>query len=208
MKTLSQSRVKQTIRAIFILLVGIGGQEAYASEIASVFIETIIPVSSSIIVLLPNTNLPVCPLGETCSTDGVWTQWQLPTLQAGQPVSLSTASTGFDFYLGNTLNGQFGVSLTPAIRIPAYPTAVDELTANIASRSSIFSTTNYGFTSFQASSGTDYYLFLTGQVDPNLTYQLQVNQIPLPAAFWLFGTGLTAFLAFKKKRVQSKWNGA
>jgi len=195
MKSLFASSIKQSIGAVFLLLASLGSQESNASvmftEYASVFTQYYYPVSMSI--LLPNNF--ACFQGDPC--DAVWVGWQLPSLQAGQQASLSTSSSTA-FYLGNSLNGKFGVSLTPAVTVGG------ELFANIANRISILSTTNAGLSTFEASSGNDYYLLLSGTMLGDQTYQLQFSRvlpaaIPVPAAVWLFGSGLGLLTLARRK---------
>jgi hypothetical protein len=158
--------------------------------------------------LLPIT-LSVCLEDGTCSNyEGSWTEWQLPNLQIGQQVSLSgfstdishsvVSSSNFAFSLGNSLTGKFSVSLTPFFQ--GSGPEHDELTANIVDRTSYLATTHAGKATFEANSGGDYYLMLGGLIRNNQPYQLQVSQVPLPAAFWLFGTGLTAVLSIRKRK--------
>lgn len=181
-----------------ILLVSFASQ----NSLASVMISTGPPLPPpSMGILWQHGGFGACLIGEPCITpDAPWVELQLPTLQVGQETSISTTSSRFGFYLGNSLTGQIDVSLTPVFQIQDNENFVDELTANIANRTAIFSKTHNGLTSFEAVSGTDYYLLLSGQVRAGTTYQLQLSQVPLPAAFYLFGSGLLLLLNFGRNR--------
>lgn len=202
MKSLTASRIKHSMAVVFLLLASF---ESPADTYASVVTYGPSPLQPSSLFINPfPLYYSVCLIGEPCvAPDGSWTEQQLPTLEVGQQTSISTSSPSFAFYLGNSLNGKFGVSLTPTFQIPVYDYSVDELTANIVNRTSILSTTNAGVSSFEASSGIDYYILLKGSVHGGQTYQLQVSQVPLPGAFWLFGSVLYVFSALmKRKQVQ------
>lgn len=134
---------------------------------------------------LPNPIQNLCLIGEVCSNDADWTRWDLPTLLVGEQVTIRPA-----FYLGNSLNGSYKVSLNPVYQFQSYANLFDELTANVASRSSIFATTNGGMVTFDANGGNDYYLFLGGFARGGQSFQLQLTQIPLPPTFGLFGLGI------------------
>lgn len=177
---------------------------ASQTSLASVMISTGPPLPPpSIGILLPQGGFSFCSIDGSCQTfDASWVEWQLPPLQVGQESSISTTSSSFGFYLGNSLNGQIDVSLTPVFQTPDNTNFVDELTANIANRTAIFSKTHNGLTTFEAVSGTDYYLLLSGQVRGGTTYQLQLSQVPLPTAFYLFGSGLLLLLNFGRN-----WRG-
>lgn len=190
------NRIK-TFRAMIILLISLTAQNSFAFESVTITENIIPPIG--VIIDLPLVVSSACLIGQPCPTDAVWTGWQLPTLQVGQELSISTSSTTA-FFLGNSLNGQLNVSLTPIFKIQSNTNTVDELTANIANRTSIFSTTNDGLSTFDTSSGTDYYLLLAGTLRYGITYELQVSQVPLPAAFCLFGSGLTLLLASRKRK--------
>lgn len=197
MKSLSTLHIKQFTRAAFLLLASFASLESNASVVltsGTVYADLRVGLFSII-------NGVACLVGDPCFIpDGSWTQEQLPALEVGQQTSISTSSPNFSFYLGNSLNGKFGVSLTPLPQISAYNYSANELTANIFNRTSIISTTNVGISTFEASSGTDYYLLLSGLVRGGQTYQLQVSQVPLPAAFFLFGSVLSMFFAIKRRR--------
>jgi len=194
MKSLSTLNIKQFTQAAFLLLASFASLESNAS----VTITAYNPEPSLFVGPFFHINYVACLVGEPCPTpEGSWTEGQLPPLEVGQQTSISTSSPSFAFYLGNSLNGKFDVSLTP---IPPYNYSANELTANIVNRTSILSTTNAGISTFEASSGTDYYLLLSGLVRGGQTYQLQVSQVPLPAAFLLFGSVLSMFFAFKRRR--------
>jgi hypothetical protein len=196
MKSLSALHIKQVTRAAFLLLASFASLDSNASVTLT---NTYTPPNLLISLLFP-INGVACLVGEPCVTpDGSWTEGQLPTLEVGQQASISASSPSFSFYLGNSLNGKFGVSLTPIPQISAYNYSANELTANIFNRTSILSTTNAGISTFEASSGTDYYLLLSGLVRGGQSYQLQVSQVPLPAAFWLLGSVLSIFFAFKRR---------
>jgi len=194
MKSLSTLHIKQFTRAAFLLLASFVSLESNASVTLTAYN----PEPNLFVGSFFQNNYVACLIGEPCPTpEGSWTEGQLPTLEVGQQISISTSSPSFAFYLGNSLNGKFDVSLTP---IPPYNYSANELTANIFNRTSILSTTNAGISTFEASSGTDYYLLLSGLVRGGQTYQLQVSQVPLPAAFLLFGSVLSMFFAFKRRR--------
>lgn len=191
---ISISFKKQCINVVFILFVSFVSQNSFAS----VFSQS--DTRSAPIFVLIEPTLSYCLPNGTCGNyDAGWTQRNSPIIQVDQKISISTASTNFAFYLGSTLNGKFEVSLTPTFQASS-PYSGDELTANIANRTSILSTSNAGVASFEASKGIDYYLLLGGLVRSEQTYQLQVSQVPLPAAFWLFGSWLSMFLVFKKRK--------
>jgi len=197
MKSLSALHIKQFTRAAFLLLASFASLESNASFTLTAYN----PEPSLFVSPFFHINYVACLVGEPCPTpEGSWTEGQLPPLEVGQQTSISTSSPSFAFYLGNSLNGKFGVSLTPITQISAYNYSANELTANIFNRTSILSTTNAGISTFEASSGTDYYLLLSGLVRGGQTYQLQVSQVPLPAAFLLFGSVLSMFFAFKRRR--------
>ncbi|MGR8930280.1 MAG: hypothetical protein ACU836_06535 [Gammaproteobacteria bacterium] len=142
-----------------------------------------------------------CLIGEPCVVpDGPWVDLQLPTLQIGEQTPISTASPSFGFYLGNSLKGQIDVSLTPVFQIPENQNFVDELTAKIADRTAFLTTTHDGQTNFNASNGEDYYLLLSGYVRGGTTYQLQLSEVPLPGAAYLFGAGLILLLKSGRNR--------
>ncbi len=196
MKAFSISQLKHAIVAIFLLLANFGSQECYASVMISTGPALPPP---GIYIMLSATPGWACIIDEPCvPPDAAWTEFQLPNLQVGQQVSISSSSSNFAFSLGNSLNGKVGVSLTPFFR--GVGATSDELTANIADRHSILSTTNASVNTFEANSGTDYYLLLSGLVRGNQTYQLQLSQVPVPAAFWLFGSGLAALLTLNKRK--------
>ena len=202
MKSLSASHIKQSIGAAFLLLASIGSQESYASVAFTAYNPPFLP---GLDILLPQSGFVACLLGEPCVIpDAPWVGWQLSNLQVGQEASLTTSGPTA-FYLGNSLNGKFDVSLTPAAIQSLNGT--NELFANIANRSSILSTTNAGLATFEASSGNDYYLLLSGTILGGQTYHLQVSQvlpaaIPVPAAVWLFTSGL-GLLSFARRNNKS-----
>src|SRR5215475_4860205 len=74
--------------------------------------------------LLPPQPVFVCRIGGPCD-DAPWTAQMLPALSLGEPVSISTSSTSFSFFLGNELDGVYRVTVSPH----------DDLVANIANRS-------------------------------------------------------------------------
>ena len=196
---------KKALRTLITLLICLSFQQTFASQLddsGAVTTEGPFPQTTSIIILLPQI-YNACLIGQPCPADAVWTGWQLPTLQVGQTLSFTTSSAT-PFYFGNNLNGLVNVTLTPFFQNQSSSNIVDELTANIANRSSIISTTQDGFSTFEASIGTDYYLLLGGLVRGGVTYQLQVSQVPLPAPFFLFGTGMTLLLSFKKRKLIDK----
>jgi hypothetical protein len=164
------NRIK-TLEAMVTLLISFIAQSSFAFESATTTESNIPPIG--IIIELPQVISSACLIGQPCPTDAIWTGWQLQTLQVGQEQSISTSSSNFGFYLGNSLNGQLDVSLTPAFKIQNNTNNVDELTANIADRYSILSTTNEGLTNFEAIAGMDYYLLLSGTVRTGITYQLK-----------------------------------
>ena len=207
MKSLSASHIKQSIGAVFLLLASLGSQDSYATGFENGDYGLIMTVYAPPLPVQINffqipLNFISCLVNEPCVIpDAAWVGWQLPSLQVGQPVSISTSSSA-GFYLGNSLNGKFDVSLTPEV------TGGGELFANIANRSSILSTTNAGLSTFGASSGNDYYLLFSGSIaGGGQTYHLQVSQvlpaaIPVPAAVWLFGSGL-GLLALTRRKNQT-----
>jgi hypothetical protein len=203
MKSLSASHIKQAIGAVFLLLASLGSQDSYATgfengDYGLIMTAYAPPPPVQINFFQIPLNFISCLVNEPCVIpDAAWVGWQLPSLQVGQPVSISTSSTA-GFYLGNSLNGKFDVSLTPEV------TGGGELFANIANRSSILSTTNAGLSTFGASSGNDYYLLFSGTMLGGQTYQLQVSQvlpaaIPVPAAVWLFGSGIIGLIGLARK---------
>lgn len=179
---------KQNIGALLLFISSFGAQDIRAETYASYnYLVTTLP---GVAFLLPSQIPSFCLIGEVCSNDAVWTQWDLPTLMVGEQVNIPTADLGSAFHLGSSLNGSYQVSLSPVYQFQSYTNLFDELTANIASRSSIFATTNDGMVTFDASAGNDYYLFIGGFARGGQSYQLQLTQVPLPPAFGMFGLGI------------------
>lgn len=120
-----------------------------------------------------------------------WTSLNMPLLTVGQIAPISTNSSDFNFYLGNTLSGTHKVSLSPTYvgsSIPAY----DELRANLATSDDVFGTTSNGELAFSAITGTQYYLMLSGLVRGEETYSLSVSAVPEPSQYLLLSIGLAA----------------
>lgn len=194
----SQLRRIKLYRVVVILLSCFATQNTFAS----IFISSNPPQPpSSVRIFLPPGGFGFCLIDGSCQTsDASWVQSQLPSLQVGQEISISTTSSSFGFYLGNSLTGPIDVSLTPVFQTQGNTNFVDELTANIANRTAVFSTTHDGHLTFDAVSGADYYLLLSGLIRRETNYQLQLSQVPLPAGFYLFGSGLMMFLKFGRNR--------
>ena len=195
----SQLHYLKRYRVMVILLACFAAQNAFAS----VFISSDPPpqTPSNMRIFLPFGGFSFCLIDGSCqTTDASWVESQLPSLQVGQDISVSTTSSSFGFYLGNSLTGTMEVSLTPVFQTQGITHFVDELTANIANRTAVFSTTHDGHLTFDAVSGSDYYLLLSGLVRGQTNYQLQLSQVPLPAGFYLFSSGLMMLLRFGRKR--------
>lgn len=131
--------------------------------------------------------------------DGPWTQLALPSLGIGDNVSFSTLSYSDGYYLGNTLSGNISLTLSPYFRIDSTPSQ-DELIINVMSRTSTISKSDFGSTAFDAISGNDYYVLLSGTIRGGQTYELQVSQVPLPTSWLLLFSGLMFFRKFSATR--------
>lgn len=143
----------------------------------------------------------VCSGFDSCTIpDGVWTKSNLPLIQVGEAIPISTTSSSFSFYLGNSLSGAFDVSLTPYFH---FNSGSDDLVAAIFDRKSSISTTNYGAASFEANYGTDYYLLLEGRVHGGQTYELQVSQVPLLPS-WVFMSFALSMVAPFTRRLSKR----
>lgn len=204
MKKLHMLERKQYIGALLLLISSLGAQNIRAEIYASYnYLWT--GGEPGLAFLLPSQIPNFCLIGEVCSNDAVWTQWDLPTLMVGEQIAIPTADLGSAFYLGNSLIGSYQVSLSPVYQFQSYINLLDELTANIANRSSIFATTNGGMVTFDANGGNDYYLFLGGFARGGQSYQLKLTQVPLPPAFGIFGLGMIiSFSRFNPIRYTKK----
>lgn len=178
--------------AVFLLLTGI----AIPSSYASVFFSSD-PTPSNVYIAGPV--FLVCIQGPQPCPDGYWTQLALPSLGVGEQASLTTSSSSFGFYLGNTLNGDISISLSPYFRTNSTPSQ-DELIVNVMNRTSTISTSDFGNTTFHANFGEDYYALLSGEVRAGQTYQMQITAVPLPASGLLFLSGIMFFSKFSGKR--------
>jgi hypothetical protein len=128
--------------------------------------------------------------------EGYWTKEIWSSLQIDQLVNLtsnnlSSTSTYFGFSLGNTLSGSYRVLLTSDISTGT-ATLSDELRVAVYDRTDILGISQAGILDFNANLEQDYFVFLSGLLRDNQSYQLQVSSIPLPTGFWLFLSGLVA----------------
>lgn len=173
---------KQVLLATVLCATAIN-QVAFGSEYTtwgSFFTQVISPAPS---LFLMGPGHSFCFEGGSCV--GPWTSLNMPLLTVGQIAPISTNSSDFNFYLGNTLSGTYRVSLSP---IPAY----DELRANLATSEDVFGTTSNGELAFSAITGTQYYLMLSGFVRGEETYSLSVSAVPEPSQYLLLSIGLAA----------------
>jgi hypothetical protein len=143
---------------------------------------------------------PFCYEGGPCIVP--WTSLDMPLLAENIIAPISTNSTDFNFYLGNSFFGTYKISLYPAHIVASLP-AYDELRANLATSETVIGTTSNGEFTFSASSGMQYYLLLSGLVRGGETYSLSVSAVPEPEQYLLmiFGLGLLVLRVSKKNKL-------
>ncbi len=149
--------------------------------------------------LLSEPGMSFCHEGGPCTAP--WTSLDMPLLTTNQIVPISTNSTDFNYYLGNSLSGTYKVSLYPSHLVASLPT-YDELRANLAS-ATVIGTTSNGNLTFSTSSGIPYYLLLSGLVRGGETYSLSVSAVPETEQYLLLiaGLGVLALRVSKKNKL-------
>ena len=139
------------------------------------------------------------PPGYSCP-GGEWTNLALPSLGVGEHGLVTTASSSFGFYLGNTLSGNTSISLSPFYRQDDASPPRDELIMSVVNRANSISTSGFGTATFNAVSGVDYYVLFDGMVRYGQTYDVAVSQTPLPASWLLLLSGLVFFRRYSARR--------
>ena len=181
------------LRAISVIVATVVFNSAAAST-------TYLFTSPGDVFILEPRGYRLCSLGEGIC-DQEWTTWSVSNIEPDQIVSFNMDSSNFAYYLGDTLNSEFIVTLSPNFRHEnTYPSPQDELAAWIADRESVILKTDHGESLFSASLGTDYYLLLVGRIRSGQEYQLQISHVPLPEASLLLLSGLGFFAAMAKSR--------
>ncbi|PKM36910.1 MAG: hypothetical protein CVV06_08640 [Gammaproteobacteria bacterium HGW-Gammaproteobacteria-10] len=129
-------------------------------------------------------------------SDSQWITHNTQTQTLVQDQSIPIIYEPFETYfsLGNELNGNFQVTLTPTFLSNSH----HSLEFEIAEGNSFLIHSMDGTALFRAEHGLDYYVFLNGSIRGDQSYNLQLTQVPLPASIWFLGIGLAGLLSYKR----------
>ncbi len=125
----------------------------------------------------------------------------------GVPALSGTNFAGFNIGISGSTN-TIGMSFTNAItNISGYLGSVDAGTWNIATylNGSLVSATSVSYVgsayaSFALSSLNADYVTITGSTQYGVLEDLSFSAVPVPAAVWLFGSGLIGLIGFAKRK--------
>ena len=184
-------RFKSISRWALLLYALLASQNGFASVSVTTTTDS---VNADWFLLFPITISQCDPNGICTGIDGYWTAEAWPLLQVDQSVNLtvfnlSGSGAHFGFSLGNTLSGLYRVSLIS--NTPSGTETVDyEFKAAVYDRTDILGISQAGILQFDANNDHEYFVFLSGLMQGDHSYELQVSSIPLPAGFGLFLSGL------------------